>query len=106
MRLTKDIKAQTLSAALVCSGVPELEAAIRKRYAAWIEAVRVRVITPEVEQVQEKIKELKAGLPQGLFDSNLRTDSDMFVNVAGAIISTTDPPAPTQEPNVESVLKR
>lgn len=83
MRLTKDIKAAILDAALTKSGVPALETAIRKRYAVWIESVRVRAITPEVEQVQEKIKELKAGLPKGLFDSNLRTGSDMFVNVAG-----------------------
>jgi len=29
------------------------------------------------------VTELKTLLPEGLFDSNLRTESDIFVNVAG-----------------------
>lgn len=53
MRLSKNIKAAILNAAIAKSGIKEREAAIRSRYAAWAEAVRVRYVTPEVEAAIE-----------------------------------------------------
>lgn len=51
VRLSKQIKEAILKAALEKAGIFAREAAIKSRYAAWAEAVRVYFVTPEVEQL-------------------------------------------------------
>ena len=85
MKLNKQIKEAILNAALKKAGIPDREAAIRSRYAAWAEAVRVRYVTPEVEATIEAAKQAVNGIPNELQPS-LRFNCDKlieFANVAG-----------------------
>lgn len=55
MRLSKNIKAAILNAAIAKSGIKDREAAIRSRYAAWAEAVRVLALPAELEDAMLRL---------------------------------------------------
>ena len=64
MRLTKDIKAAILNAALKKAGILDKEVAIRNRYAEWAECVRVKFVTDEqLKLIEQAI--LAASLVRG-----------------------------------------
>ena len=64
MRLNKTHRQAILTAALAKAGIPERKAAIRKRYADWAEAVRLRYVTPEALAAIEAARIASAAVPE------------------------------------------
>lgn len=85
MRLTKDIKTAILNAALKKAGIPDREAAIRSRVAAWASEILGRTFTPDVlaaidhaKRVIEPLREMHPSFYLNTYRANY-----MNVNVAG-----------------------
>lgn len=85
MRLTKQVKESIVKAAVKKSGVLDKQAAIRSRYAAWAERVRVIGMTPEMEETIEQAKALLKPVTEANPDRNVSDSTQclLFVNVAG-----------------------
>lgn len=85
MRLTKEIKAAILDAALVKAGIPAKQQVIRVQYAEWAEAVRVRSITPaeevEMDRICAEAKVITRKNPN--FRVSDEAQSRIYLNVAG-----------------------
>jgi len=85
MKLNKQIREAILQAALKKAGIPEKQSAIRARYAAWAETVRVLDMPPEMEAEIERIKALVR--PISVKNPNVSFMDDhtngLRVNVAG-----------------------
>lgn len=85
MKLTKLVKQAILEAALNKAGVNEKKAAIRARYAAWAETVRVHFVTPEIQKLLEAAEAASEAVPERFksrgFIKEERTS--VYLNVAG-----------------------
>ncbi len=86
MRLSKQIKEAILNAALAKAGIPAKQQAIRSRYAAWAEAVRVRYVTPEqsalIENARNASKAVQDTLKDRSFYPNTSTGIE-YANIGG-----------------------
>lgn len=90
MKLTNRIKQQIVDNALAKAGIPEREAALRARRAAWVEKVRIDALggqeaVERLAQIEAEINKLIADIPSALVtkSSFIHTDTDIGVNVAG-----------------------
>ncbi len=86
MRLSKTIRQAIHDAAMAKAGVPEKKLAIRQRYADWAEAVRVRYVTPEVQQLVQAARDSSAAVPGFIKDRAFRFTENSAIekaNVAG-----------------------
>lgn len=84
MKLNKQIREAILQAALKKAGIPEKQAAIRARYADWVETLRTQFVTSKVVEKINAAKELLEDLPPRLFASvKANQDAYMRVNVGG-----------------------
>lgn len=85
MKLNKTTRDAILNAALKKAGIPDREAAIRSRYAAWAETVRLRYVTTDIDAAIEEAKRIIK--PAELVNSSYRVNDSatnvMRVNVAG-----------------------
>lgn len=86
MKLNKTIRTAIVEAALKKAGIPEKTDAIRKRYAAWAEAVRLLYVTPEqlelIEKAREASKLVNPVLTYGSFRPQTN-DAIEFANIGG-----------------------
>lgn len=85
MKLNKQIKEAILNAAMKKAGIPEKAAAIRARYAALAESVRVQHVTPEDDLLIEEAKRILKPLTEksGSYRVYDAATNVMNVNFAG-----------------------
>ena len=86
MRLSKQVKEAIFNAALKKAGIPEKKSAIRARYAAWAEAVRVRYVTPEQIKLIEAAIQATSAVDPALVDYSFHPRKMQAIesaNVAG-----------------------
>jgi hypothetical protein len=93
MRLTKEIKLQIISGAVVKAGIPAEEEALRLRRVDWAEAVRVDSLggkggAEAVDKAIEQIKAITMALPEGVTTAHnpINIDRDFYLNCGGISI--------------------
>lgn len=86
MKLSKLTKEAILNAALKKAGIPEKKAAVRARYAAWAEAVRLLYVTPKELELIEKAREASEAVLSVLKYGSFRVQTNNaieYANVGG-----------------------
>lgn len=89
-RLNNRIKEEIVEKALIKAGIPDKKKAIRKRRAAWAEAVRIAAIggaemEKKIKSINRRFKKAMSEFPEDLIsrESLFRTDHHIYMNVGG-----------------------
>ncbi len=82
MKLSKLTKEAILNAALKKAGIPEKKAAIRARYAAWAEAVRLLYVTPKELELIEKARQASESVLSVLKYQSFRVQTNNAIESA------------------------